>query len=641
MTEPRHREQPAWQQALAGALVEALPRLLQEQPEPLLEELIVALTEALCRGDDGLDLAAEAPDGVNAALWPAAHRQALVASALAQDPCGPLQLVGTRLGWRRWQQRRQAVLAALIARAAEALPSPEPVPGSAEREEVDLADLDSAQRRAVRTALERQLTLILGGPGTGKTSTVARLLQFWQRRQPDLRLHLAAPTGKAAARLRAASGDRLPCSTLHRLLESRGEQFARNRHQPLALDLLVVDEVSMVDLELMEALLEALPSSCRLVLVGDPAQLPPIAPAPLLSLLQEPAAAAALAAVRIELGTTYRNAGAIARVASALRTQLQRPAATAASLTDPLVTHPLVTRPLVTGSLAPGSSTPDSPVPGSPVPNSTAPTSPAPDDSATDRAATDRAANNRAATDRAATDRSAADDPAGGCPTADVLSRLRPLLLELRPEDNLSWRQAPPGRLPPVLLRRLQEHRRRLAQLAEGCWPGHEQGWQELRAERDRLLVLSPRRRGRWGIEAIHRSLLAGPGPGGVRGGGAASWPQGTPLLCRRNLPELGLANGDIGILVSRHDGAAGRESRVLFGQEEPLWLHPAQLVGALEPALALTVHKAQGSEADAVIVLLEDAAEADPRLLYTALTRARQQALLITASLPAAQTQT
>ncbi|MFM7085776.1 MAG: ATP-dependent RecD-like DNA helicase [Cyanobium sp.] len=568
MADAPRPEAPAWQQALAGALAEALPRLLEEQPQPLLQELIGALTAALCRGEVGLDLAGEAPEGVSAALWPEAHRQALLDSALVQDPCGPLQLLGSCLGWRRWQQRRAAVLQILITRAETLTPSPVVGPGvvdphasSSDRGD-GLAGLDGAQQQAVRIALERNLVLILGGPGTGKTRTVARLLQELQLRQPGLRLHLAAPTGKATARLRAASGGLVPCSTLHRLLESRGESFGRNRHHPLTLDLLVVDEVSMVDLELIEALLEALPAPCRLVLVGDPAQLPPIAPAPLLPLLLEPEAAAALAAVTVELRTTYRNAGAIARVAAALRQGLD------SSMT--------------TGR------------------------------------------------------------------RSDPLPALRPLLQALGPRDNLHWRQASSARLPAMLVRRLLEHRRRLAQLAADCWPGRDEGWQELLAERERLLVLAPLRRGRWGIDAIHRTLLALPVEGGRAGsspaplpGSPIPWPHGTPLLCRRNLPELGLANGDIGILVRRSNSPASgnsrasSDSRILFGQDAPLWLHPAQLAGALEPALALTVHKAQGSEADGVIVLLDGRSTTDPRLLYTALTRARRQALLITASDP------
>jgi exodeoxyribonuclease V alpha subunit len=142
--------------------------------------------------------------------------------------------------------------------------------------------------------------------------------------------------------------------------------------------------------------------------------------------------------------------------------------------------------------------------------------------------------------------------------------------------------------------------------------------------ERDRLLVLSPLRRGPWGVDAVHRLLL-----GQAMEAPLSRWPEGTPVLCLRNLPDLGLANGDVGVLLGSADpdGAA-----VLFGDAgaaAPLRIHPAQLSGAVEPAFALTVHKAQGSEADEVIVLLPEAGASDPRLLYTALTRARRQALL------------
>jgi len=123
-------------------------------------------------------------------------------------------------------------------------------------------------------------------------------------------------------------------------------------------------------------------------------------------------------------------------------------------------------------------------------------------------------------------------------------------------------------------------------------------------------------------VEGIHRTLL-----GEAAAAPAIAWPEGLPVLCTRNLPELGLANGDVGVLVGR---ANSDDRQILFGGEEPLWVHPAQLAGAAEPALALTVHKAQGSEATEVIVLLADP-DPDARLLYTALTRARERAVLIT----------
>ena len=132
------------------------------------------------------------------------------------------------------------------------------------------------------------------------------------RPEPGARIHLAAPTGKAAARLRSATGSATPCSTLHRLLESRGDHFGRNRRHPLALDLVVVDEVSMVDMALMGALLEALPEDCRLVLVGDPAQLAPVGPGSVLRELQRPTPWRSAMGPAVTLRTTCRNDGAIA-----------------------------------------------------------------------------------------------------------------------------------------------------------------------------------------------------------------------------------------------------------------------------------------------------------------------------------------
>jgi exodeoxyribonuclease V alpha subunit len=350
-------------------------------------------------------------------------------------------------------------------------------------------------------------------------------------RDPATRIHLAAPTGKAAARLRAATGGCHPCGTLHRLLESRGDHFSRNRLRPLPLDLLVVDEMSMVDLALMGALLDALPATARLVLVGDPAQLTPIAPGSVLLDLQHPDLQAGLGGAAITLTTTYRNDGAIAAVAAVLRTSLNRDA-------------------------------------GSP------------------------------------------------------LEVIRPQLERLKPNDNLVWQPSNGARLPPALVVRLERHLTALAGLAGGCRPERPGNWRSLLVERDRLLVLAPRRRGPWGVEGIHRTLL-----GEAAAGPAIAWPEGLPVLCTRNLPELGLANGDVGVLVGR---ANSDDRQILFGGEDPLWVHPAQLAGAAEPALALTVHKAQGSEATEVIVLLADP-DPDARLLYTALTRARERAVLIT----------
>lgn len=135
-------------------------------------------------------------------------------------------------------------------------------------------ELAEGQRRAVELALSHRISVITGGPGTGKTTIVRVLIAAAKLRRE--KWALAAPTGRAARRLSEATGH--PGSTLHRLLEYSMQEggFTRNALKPLERDAVLVDEASMVDLELMEAILKALPTSSRLILVGDADQLPSV-----------------------------------------------------------------------------------------------------------------------------------------------------------------------------------------------------------------------------------------------------------------------------------------------------------------------------------------------------------------------------
>jgi exodeoxyribonuclease V alpha subunit len=142
------------------------------------------------------------------------------------------------------------------------------------------------QRIAVALALRGRLTVISGGPGTGKTTTVVNLLACLIEQNPQCRIALAAPTGKAAARMTDALRERaahlpeairsrLPVEafTIHRLLGVTPSGFVHHSCNPLAIDTLVVDEASMLDLALATQLLEAVPASARIVLLGDKNQL--------------------------------------------------------------------------------------------------------------------------------------------------------------------------------------------------------------------------------------------------------------------------------------------------------------------------------------------------------------------------------
>ena len=136
------------------------------------------------------------------------------------------------------------------------------------------------QELAIRSAATSGLLLITGGPGTGKTTILNGILDLYA--QIGLRCVLAAPTGRAAKRLTEVTGS--DASTIHRLLEAGIDPhsgklfFARDESNPLKADAVIVDEMSMVDIQLLYALLQAVPSRARLIMVGDPDQLPPVGP---------------------------------------------------------------------------------------------------------------------------------------------------------------------------------------------------------------------------------------------------------------------------------------------------------------------------------------------------------------------------
>ncbi len=136
--------------------------------------------------------------------------------------------------------------------------------------------LDPEQREALSTVLRSMVSVITGGPGVGKTTLVNVVLAVF--RSLGLDVALAAPTGRAAKRLAESTG--APAKTLHRLLETGhdGMHFARNEENPLEYDAVIVDETSMVDVPLFDALLRAMPEEAALVLVGDADQLPSIGP---------------------------------------------------------------------------------------------------------------------------------------------------------------------------------------------------------------------------------------------------------------------------------------------------------------------------------------------------------------------------
>ncbi|WP_217428016.1 exodeoxyribonuclease V subunit alpha [Microlunatus speluncae] len=426
------------------------------------------------------------------------------------------------------------------------------------------------QRLAAAVAALRWVSVIAGGPGTGKTTTVARVLallldQPGSEHRPGrgLRIALAAPTGKAAARLEEAvrdatsrlpAGDRerlgdLGASTLHRLLGwlpgSRG-RFRYHRGNHLPYDVIVVDETSMVSLTLMARLLEAVRPDARLVFVGDPDQLSSVeAGAVLADIAAAPGAddsalAEALGVLGpsdgqtpvhgvVRLSHTWRYGGAIDELAQAIR-----------------------------------KSDPDAAIA---VLRSGAP------DVVFVESDLDRA------------------DPPG----------LEPLRDQVRSSGRVSHDAAAAGEFEQAL-RGLDQHRLLCA---------HRQG---------------PFGVARWGAEAEHWLIEAfgswavpSEGTAGRRDRGA-EWYPGRPLLITANDYELGLYNGDTGVVVTTPDGP-----RAAFARgAKPTVVSPVRL-DAVQTVHAMTVHRAQGSQFSCVsfIVPPPDSPLLTRELLYTAVTRA------------------
>ena len=455
------------------------------------------------------------------------------------------------------------------------------------------------QQAACAVALRGRLSVITGGPGTGKTYTAARLLALLLALSPApdrLRIALAAPTGKAAARLRQAIetalgqlqqqlGDALPlhllaaqvasARTLHGLLGARpGTRHLRHGPaNPLAVDVLIVDEASMVHLEMMAKLLDALPPQARLVLLGDKDQLASVEAGAVLGDLCQgaqaghyrPATLAYLAATTgqpVPDGLADAQGPALAQQTVMLR-RSQRFGG-------------------VIGDLA-------------------------------------LAVNAGDAGRAQALLRATSDGP-----VAWLAPATRAQVLDLA----LAGRPGAPGGYQPCLALLAQRPQRPGAE-AQPAWV------RALLQAFDRFRVLCAVREGDWGVLGLNQAIEARLAQAGLLPG-RGEWYEGRPVLVTRNDADLGVFNGDIGLALrsSGADGAGGEPAglRVWFADGPALRSVSVSRLPAVETAFAMTVHKAQGSEFDHTVLVLppEGGRLCSRELIYTGITRARSALTLV-----------
>ncbi len=479
-----------------------------------------------------------------------------------------------RLYLYRYWSYEQSLAIFMLSRASRILDVPDPALQSDALERLfppTQGNDPDFQRIAALLASCRMLCIITGGPGTGKTSTVVRILALLLENSGSrkLRISLAAPTGKAAARLResvkrtknslicdASIKDQIPeeASTLHRLLGFTGSatRFRFDSENPLPRDVVVVDEASMIDMPLMAKLVQALPNSCRLILLGDRDQLASVQPGAVFGDICDTGRRHPYSAQL--LGAIGRRSGA--------DLQPDTPAAQP-GLQDSIVTLQKSFR---------------------------------------------------------------FDEQSGiGSISRLVNQGLGPAALaaaESGHYKDILWRDIPSPR-------RLEEALEELIVEAYGPYLKAASP-EEIFDAFGRFRILCPVRQGPYGVETVNRiatNILARANL--IRP--SEQWYRGLPVLITKNDYQLRLFNGDIGIILADPDDQGGTApvKRAYFPTEtgEFRKIFPMRLPEN-EPVYAMTVHKSQGSEFERILLLLPPVwTEVLTReLLYTGMTRAMKR---------------
>lgn len=513
----------------------------------------------------------------------------LQTSAAVAQPHSPLVLQQQRLYLRRYWNYEQQIKRDLAARMA-ADKGVDPHRLRADLDELFAAnDVLSWQRLACALAVRSGFTIITGGPGTGKTYTVVRLLALLQRQRhaaEPLRIRLAAPTGKAAARMQESINkerSNLPprdqaelpeahAETLHRLLGSRphSRSFRHNRQQPLVADILIIDEASMVDIEMLAAITAALPEHASLILLGDKDQLASVEAGAVLGQLCADAQAGHYAPPLAQWLASTQQAKLPERVVD------EQGASQWPYLQHTMMLH-----------------------------------------------------ESRRFDDTKGIGKLAFEINRGETRwlqdwlrNAEAMAEADPAMANIHRLQVTSPQHADFKRLVQQGYQPLLDLLNAAAQVTD------IEAWgQQLLLQLQQFQVLCAVREGDWGMHNMNRWIAQWLFAEQAE---RDNWYVGRPVMVTHNDYSLDLRNGDMGLVVQR----PGESSlRVLFrGDNGKLrWLLPSRLAH-IETAFAMTIHKSQGSEFTHTVVVMpdRDTPILTKELLYTGITRASQEFTLV-----------
>jgi exodeoxyribonuclease V alpha subunit len=496
--------------------------------------------------------------------WPGTVAASRIVAVGEDGPADrPLRLVGGLLYLDRYWRQEQVIARYVDAAMQRPPAAPDPAALEAALARLFPGGEPDRQRLAALVAAHRRFSILAGGPGTGKTTTVAKLLALLQDgARGRLRIALAAPTGKAAARLQEAAteaagllsredqerlGD-VRASTLHRLLGFRPgarTRFRHDRDNRLPYDVVVVDEASMVSLTMMSRLVEALRPDCRLVLVGDPDQL-----------------------ASVEVGAVLGDLADRPGPAGTARTPGLEP------LADP------------------------------------------------DLAALEPRERDRALTNGVVRLSHVYRFSEEIQELADAIRRGDPAALErVLAEDHpcIEFVDADPATAAPAALAALREDVVTAGVELVAAARAHDPEAALGSLDRHRLLCAhreGPHGVAQWGsrVEGWLAEAVEGYGRDGL-------WYVGRPLIVTSNDYQLRLFNGDTGVVVD-----VGGHPRAAFRRDGEVVTLPTSRLSDVQTVHALSVHRSQGSQFDKVSVILPpaDSPLLTRELLYTAVTRAK-----------------
>lgn len=433
---------------------------------------------------------------------------------------------------------------------------------------------DQYQKQALLCAVSYRLTLITGGPGTGKTFTLAQVIVILNQLSSSLRIGMAAPTGKAAQRMQEALQKALSylpqhlvtpqlkqqsTMTLHRLLGITGQQQQAKYHakHPLPYDVIVIDEASMLDLNLARLLFMALPAHCRLILLGDAHQLASVDVGSVLADLQELSILKPYCQQLVH-SRRFNQESKIGQSARFLQQYFGYSFDNTEHITS-CVQGFLQLFPVHQFNY-----------------------------------------------------------------TTLTHDKIQYTAIETTVEMSNYYHELSKGyQHYQQCIKRYKTKLKELYQRYQHTPSDEDLAIiDELCQAFDQYRILTATKRGRLGVVTLNEVIEQQ-----FRGVFKSSWYLGKAVMITQNNPLLGLANGDIGLCLS-----GSRDQFMVYFPHLSRWLPASRLPQTIQPAFAMTIHKSQGSEFEHVAVVLDDAEHLlSQELLYTAITRAKQYLQLLT----------